>query len=308
MPDSPPDSPSHSSCGTSRAVRLYRLLLLSAHLIYGCLCVGVLFAFLSRHRRSRVIGSWSRGALRILRVESVVSGLLPEDHLPTLVVSNHVSWLDITLIHSIMPAARFVAKADIRRWPVVGFLVSGAGTIFIERDKRHHTADANRTVVRALERGEPVAIFPEGTTTDGTFVSPFHASLFQPALGAGARVLVLALRYLTDADRKNADVHYAGDRTLWDSARLILAQPKLHAELVVAGTVQVHGKTRREIAREAELLTAKALGVAPPSKRPGTAGDPRGEAPTAAAPIDIPYPDRLHPAREQDPRLTSARR
>jgi 1-acyl-sn-glycerol-3-phosphate acyltransferase len=292
---------------TPSLLRLYRLIRLLIHLFYGCLYVGVVFHFLPAKRRFRAIQTWSRQALRILKVRRTIDGQLPSEQAPTLVVCNHVSWLDISVIHSVI-AVRFVAKADIRRWPVVGFLVSGAGTIFIERDKRHHAADTNRAVVRALERGEPVAIFPEGITGDGTFVGPYHASLFQPALGAAARVLVLALRYTADHAGGDTDVHYAGDRSLWESVRSVLAHRSLHAEVLVAGTVRVHGKTRREIAREAELLTAKVLGLPQPGKRSGKASDPRAEAPTTAAPTSTPYPNPSHRAARPVPTLTSDRR
>jgi 1-acyl-sn-glycerol-3-phosphate acyltransferase len=258
---------------TSRSTRLYRLLRLILHLLQGCVQVGLIFPFLTSKRRFAMIRKWSRQLLRIVHVRYTLHGKRPAGS-PTFIVSNHVSWLDIWLINAVI-AVRFVAKSDIRRWPLLGFLVKHAGTIFIERDKRRDTARTNRMIVQALNRGEYVAMFPEGTTTDGTEVKPYHASLFQPAVGAGATVAVLALRYVYPDGMLDMSPHYAGERTLVDSVRSVLRRPAVHAEIIFAGEVNVKGKTRRDIAIEAEQATARALRLRPPHRKPGTAGGHR---------------------------------
>ena len=292
---------------TSSAIRVYRLIRLLLHLVYGCYCVGVLFPFSSWQRRVVAIRRWSRKLLRILHVRLTVVGAPPSGHAPTLIVSNHVSWLDIWVLDSVVPV-RFVAKSDIRRWPLVGFLVSGAGTIFIERSRRKDTARTNRAIVEALTRGEYVAMFPEGATTDGTAVKPFHASLFQPALSAGARVVVVALRYVTPDGNVNLDASYVGERSLWQSVRLILAHTSLQAELAFATTIDVSGKTRRDIARTAESATADALQLPRPGRRTGTNAGPPIATPTASSPTDIRYPVRARSAPLPGPALTNGRR
>ena len=306
MSDRPTQHSTPSGEHTSRLVQACRLARLCLHMVSGCLQVGIVFPFLPSRWRFLFIRRWSRQLLRILRVHYATRGELPAGS-PTLIVSNHVSWLDIWIINSVV-GVRFVAKSDIRRWPVIGFLVKGAGTIFIERDKRHDTARTNRYIVRALTRGEYVAIFPEGICTDGREVRPYHASLFQPAVGAGAKVAVLALRYVREDGELNDDASYAGERSLLQSTRLILRQRTLQAEVIWAGEVAVSGKTRREIAVEAELATARALMLAPPRRKSGTSGDPPGVPPKAHAPTDTPYPEQSRPAATPDPGLTSGRR
>ena len=291
---------------TPLIVRAYRLARLCLHLVYGCLAVGVVFPFLDPKRRFRMIRSWSRNMLRILHVRYTVHGHLTAVT-PTLVVSNHVSWLDIWLINAVV-GVRFVAKSDIRRWPVIGFLVKGAGTIFVEREKRHDTARTNRSIVQALTRGEYVAVFPEGMTTDGTELKPYHASLFQPAVGAGATVTVIALRYVHRNGQVNDDASYAGERSLAQSTRRILRQPTLNAEVIFAGEVSVNGKTRREIAIEAEIATARALSLAPPRRKPGTRSDPPDAERKAAVPRGSPNPARPRRAATAGPGPTSDRR
>ena len=113
-----------------------------------------------------------------------------------LIVANHISWLDIFVLLSVQPV-RFVAKAELKRWPVVGPLITGAGTLYVERARRRDTHNVNRRAAEALARGDVLAIFPEGTTTDGTTLLPFHGSLLQPIVDAEGHVLPVAIRYRT---------------------------------------------------------------------------------------------------------------
>ena len=253
-----------------RCLRLFRLVL---HLLQGLATAAVVFPLVSNERQLAIIRRWSRSLLRVLNVRLRVHGTPPRGHAPTMIVSNHVSWLDIWVIHAVCPV-RFVAKSDVRRWPMIGWLVARAGTIFIERDRRRDTARINRRIVETLMRGERVGIFPEGTTTDGTHLRAFHASLFQPALEAGARVSSAAIRYPLHGAEPNPDASYTGERSLLESVRLILAQRTLRAEVTFCGALEPVGMTRRDLAHESHRLIAQALGFSPHDSPPGTAGDP----------------------------------
>ncbi|HEY7758919.1 MAG TPA: lysophospholipid acyltransferase family protein [Burkholderiales bacterium] len=257
----------------SHVVQAWRLLRLIAHLVRGLATEALVFPFVGSQRELAIIRRWSRGLLRVLNVKLHVSGTPPGGRAPTLLVTNHVSWLDIWVIHAVCPV-RFVAKSDVRRWPVLGWLVARSGTIFIERTRRHDTGRTNRRIVEVLSRGERVGVFPEGTTTDGTHLRPFHASLFQPALGAGARIVNAAIRYPLPNGAPNPDVAYTGERSLLASLRLILAQPRLRAELIFCGVIEPVGKTRRDLARESHRLIAHALGLSRPGSEPETADGP----------------------------------
>jgi 1-acyl-sn-glycerol-3-phosphate acyltransferase len=276
---------------TSSVTRLYRLTRLLLQIVYGCAGVAVLFPFFSHKRRLWAIKIWSRQVLRFLHLRLTVRGSFPSGYAPTLIVSNHVSWLDICILNTVLPL-RFVAKADVRRWPLVGFLVSRAGTIFIERRNPLDTVRTNRAIAQALSQGEHVAMFPEGTSTDGTEIKPFHASLFQPGLGAVARVVAIALRYVNADGSVNLSASYAGERSLWESFQLVVARQFLHAELIFAGSIDVNGKTRGDIARAAECAIADALQLPRPGRKTGMVGLP-GAVPTTASTMDTPCPVRL---------------
>ena len=120
-----------------------------------------------------------------------------------LVVANHISWLDIFVLNAHHPV-RFVAKAEIAKWPVVSRMIRGAGTVFIERERRRDTHRVNHQMAHVLANGDVVAIFPEGTTTYGTDVLPFKSSLLQPIVEAEGHVQPVAIRY-RDAGRRDRD-------------------------------------------------------------------------------------------------------
>jgi 1-acyl-sn-glycerol-3-phosphate acyltransferase len=145
-------------------------------------------------------------------------------------VANHVSWSDIHAINSII-TLRFIAKSEIKNWPVFGYLVSRVNTLFIDRSKKK---DAKRTIdiaVQSLQAGDNLCLFPEGTTTDGTMVQTFKSSLIQAAIEAKATIYPVAIRYPHPDGGVNVDVAYAGETTLIESMQKILAQKQPTVEI-----------------------------------------------------------------------------
>ena len=139
-----------------------------------------------------------------------------------LLVANHVSWLDILAINALQPA-RFVSKSEVRGWPVIGWLVSASGTLYIERGRPRDALRVVHRMAAALRAGDTVAIFPEGTTGDGHALLPFHANLLQAAISTGTPVQAVALRYSDRAERVSSAAAYVGDmhllQSLWSVAR-----------------------------------------------------------------------------------------
>ena len=187
-----------------------------------------------------------------------------------MIVANHVSWLDIFAINAVH-AVRFVAKSEIRRWPVIGWLCEKGGTLFIARARRRHTAHVNEQVAAALGQGDIFAVFPEGITTTGDVVRPFHASLLQPALACGAQLLPVAIRYTRADGSLCNEADYEGDKSLIHSLRLMLTQPVIHVHLQFLPPLVCNGAHRRELAQEAARVIARALNVSAPPRRTGKA-------------------------------------
>jgi 1-acyl-sn-glycerol-3-phosphate acyltransferase len=214
-------------------------------------------------RRDRVKQRWSRRLLDILGIHVVVHGPFPPPGQPCMLISNHVSWLDIHVIDAVNPA-RFVAKQEIRNWPIAGWLSARAGTLFINRERRRDTGRAAGVVTHVLKGGEVVGVFPEGTTSDGRGVLKFHASLLQPAIEAGTPFLPVALTY-RDASGQLSDAPvYIGSTTLVESITRIAGQNYTRVEVTA---LPLHAyppeSHRRECARELRERILAALARTP---------------------------------------------
>lgn len=275
---------------TDALTRNYRIFRMFLHLLAGLAASAVVFPLVGRNGRLAIFRRWSKTLLRILHVRVSVHGTPPISRAgPTMMLANHVSWLDIFLIASQVPS-RFVAKSEIRRWPVVGWLISRQGTLFVERARRHDTARINNSVNDALEKGYCAVVFPEGTTSDGTEVRPFHASLLQPIVQTHGVAVPVALRYVTADGGIDDAPAYTQERTLWDSLKLIASQRELRAEIHFLPAVPAVGKHRRDLAEHTARLVAEALSLTPPGRKRGTASDPRAAPPPAPDPTHSPYP------------------
>lgn len=242
---------------TSRVLRGARLAALLFHLLRGLLTVALVFPFLSAGSRREAVRCWSGVLIRIigvsLRVHAASSPLRP-----LMLVANHVSWLDIFVINATLPV-RFVAKSEIRRWPAIGWLSARTGTLFIERGRRADAARVNRLMADAMLAGDVVAVFPEGTTTDGTEVLRFHGALLQPALIAGARIQPAALSFRRRDGSLCTEAAYDGGKSLWDTLRDVLAQPGIEAHLHFLPLLAEDLQQRRELARAAHAAIASRL-------------------------------------------------
>jgi 1-acyl-sn-glycerol-3-phosphate acyltransferase len=216
------------------------------------------FPFVEPSRRRALTQRWSRRLLALLHVECRLNGDAAADGGNVLVVANHVSWLDIFVLNAIFPV-RFVAKAELARWPVAGRLVRGAGTLFIERARRRDTHRVNRVVADALAQGDVVAVFPEGTTSEGASVLPFKSSLLQPIVDARGHVQPLALRYRTPDGTRSSAPSYVGDDPFIASFFRVCAMPALVVDVTALTRLSAADCHRRHLARDAEAAIRTVL-------------------------------------------------
>lgn len=237
----------------------------------------VLFRFpsLDPHARRAHVRRWSRRLLHLLNIDIRMTNALA--HPNVLVVANHVSWLDIFALHAVGPV-RFIAKSEIARWPVLGRLVRGVGTLFIERTRRHDTHRVNQEVAKALAEGDIVAVFPEGTVTDGSTLLPFKGSLLQPIVDASGHVQPVAIRYRTPAGDVSLALAY-DDVNFLRSFWRICGERALVVELVATPPLPACGKHRRELAGEAEAAIRAVLALSARGSEPGRRVDRAGESP-----------------------------
>lgn len=244
---------------TSRLKRTWRVVRLVVHLSAGVTEVALTFRFRSEHSRTRAIGSWSRRLLKVLGVEVAGQGSIPEQALQnTVLVANHISWIDIFALNAVT-VSRFVAKSEVRRWPVIGWLSHNTGTLFVAREKRHDTVKVNRAISHALSAGNCIAVFPEGSTTDGRGVKTFNASLLQPAVDASSHVIPVAIRYLDHHGQETDAAAYIGDMSLVESILKLVSEPRIIAHLQFFDPIDSANQHRRDIAKTAEKLIGDAL-------------------------------------------------
>jgi 1-acyl-sn-glycerol-3-phosphate acyltransferase len=258
----------------ARRPRLYRVVRTCVHVLAGVGTTMFVFPFVGDARKRRLVKRWSRRLLRILNVTAHVRGDLAAVSGNMLLVANHISWLDIFVLNAHLPV-RFVAKAEIARWPVLSRMVRGAGTVFIERERRRDTHRVTRHMAEVLANGDVVAIFPEGTTTHGHEVLPFKSSLLQPIIEAGGHVQPVAIRYRTpDGDIAMAPT-YVGDTSFASSFFAVCAERALRVELTAAPALPARDAHRRTLARAAEAAIRTALAEPARATAPGT---PAGQA------------------------------
>ncbi|MCS0581962.1 1-acyl-sn-glycerol-3-phosphate acyltransferase [Massilia pinisoli] len=237
------------------AWRLARLVL---HLVQGLATCALVFPWASDAWRERLIRRWSARLLRICRVR--LERVPGEDSLAhALIVANHISWLDIFVINAVHPC-RFVAKAEIRAWPVVGWLVAQAGTVFIARGNRRDLRHIFKGLVDALAGRRRVAFFPEGTTASQGTLLPFHANLFEAAIDAAVPVQPVALSYVDTRGAWHPAVDYTGETTFVDSVLRIMQGEPVVARLACLPPLAAAGAHRRELAQAAHDAIAAALG------------------------------------------------
>ena len=246
----------------------WRLARAVLHVLHGML-VMTRFPGMTAAQRHERIRWWSSGLLRSLGLTLQISGT-PRPG-ATLLVSNHVSWLDIAAIHSAAPHARFVSKADVLAWPLLGWLIRGAGTLFIERERKRDALRVVHAVAAALRAGQTVAVFPEGTTGPGPQPLPFHANLLQAAVATATPVQLAVLRFADAQQRFSTAAQYIGDTTLPQSlwaiacARGLTVQVDLLApqETAQADRRALAGQLRDQVAQH--LARASASASAPAS-------------------------------------------
>ncbi|GGC08459.1 1-acyl-sn-glycerol-3-phosphate acyltransferase [Oxalicibacterium flavum] len=229
------------------------------HLLQGLATSAFVFPFANPARREVLVRNWSAALLRILRVQldaRFVDGAPSQRN--ALVVANHVSWLDIFVVNAVQPC-HFVAKADIRNWPVLGWLCEKAGTIFIARGRQREVRRVQEGLVVGILRGQRIAFFPEGTTSAQGELLPFHSNLFEAAITAGVPVKPYALRYLDAQGALHPAANFVGETTFVDSLMMILKARGMRAQLIELPLIDGTGLQRRELAQHARLAIADAL-------------------------------------------------
>jgi len=202
----------------------------------------------------------AQGLLRSMEVEVKMEGVPPTTGL---LVSNHLSYLDILVLASVAPCI-FVSKQEVRGWPVFGWLARCAGTIFVNRQSRSDVARVSQEITQTLHCGAVVTLFPEGTSSNGSSVLPFRSSLLEPILQQNQPVTPAALDYSLAAGSVEEEVCYWGDMTLGPHLLNLLTKEGIQATIRFGRPELRFATDRKQLARELHekvcLLRANSLG------------------------------------------------
>jgi 1-acyl-sn-glycerol-3-phosphate acyltransferase len=237
--------------------------------LWGLLAVLLLYPLIGEEARRGVKRSWSRQMLAACGLRMQVEPAPDGSGAPRpgeLVAMNHISFIDILALDALRPV-HFIAKSEVRDWPVIGTLCARTGTIFIERGRRHAVHAVLRTMAEQLQQGEVVSFFPEGTTSDGTRMLPFHANFFEAAIRGCAPVRPVVLSYAQNGAPSTIPA-FINDLTLVDCALAVFRARGLSLRLQLLDTVSSQGLTRHELAaRVREAMLSCGRGAMPVAAR-----------------------------------------
>jgi 1-acyl-sn-glycerol-3-phosphate acyltransferase len=236
--------------------RLLRLLRVGLHVAAGCALSAIALPLLGRRRRLALRRRWSRELLDVLGVRLDAHGVRIQEG--SLVVANHVSWLDVLVIGALAPAA-FVCKSEVRSWPVIGWLAMRHDAVFLRRGSGHAARRVNARIGRLLAAGETVVAFPEGTSSDGARVLPFRPALFEPAAAGGRAIQPLAILYCGPDGSRSEAAAFTGDTTLWSSLLQVAAAQRLVVRIRSCEPLAAAELGRRESALRARAAIQRLL-------------------------------------------------
>lgn len=238
---------------TTRLTLFTGFLVLTATLAGFLLLVEVLFR--TRINRAPFARVCFRGASRALGLR--VSSLGEFSDRPVLFVSNHISWSDIPVLGGMAPL-RFLSKAEVGRWPVIGWLATQAGTLFIQRGSGK-SGQARQEIADTLLGGQSVLVFPEGTTTAGVTVLPFHSRLLHAAADAGVDIQPISIGYLRDGQPDHLAPFIADDEFQQHLVRM-LRQPAVEVGIIAHPVVRLPaGSDLAQVSRELHKTVQEGL-------------------------------------------------
>lgn len=242
-----------------------RLLRLLGHVLRGAIIARTQLPQRTPVQRAQLVEQWAQGFLARAGITLRVEGQSPTRG-PILMVANHQSWLDIPTLHAAR-SCRFVSKAEVARWPIVGGLATAAGTLFIERSSRRDTQRIVQDMVQALQAGDMVTVFPEGTVGNGRDLLPFHGNTLQAAIDADVAVQPVAMTFM---DRHTGQASYLPceaylDEPMWRSLWRTLQAQDLVAIVHYGIPEKAQGRDRRTWAKDLQQRV-QALRVAAVSK------------------------------------------
>jgi len=230
-----------------RFISLILIVLLALPLVVLFITISQLIN--NRKMNKKVVNYWSRLLCFVCGVKLIVKGKIKQN--PVLIVANHVTWLDIPVIHS-FKLAGFVAKAEISKWPILGWAVKSGETLFIARGKHESRKKVLQAINKRLRQGRSIAVFPEGKATDGNQMAKFHRQLMHPAVENNIPIQAITIKYHKKDGSRNKSICFVNNEHFLKNVLRILSIPPCTAELVFCDVIDTTNRNAREVAQLAQ--------------------------------------------------------
>lgn len=258
---------------TTKITRIFRISRVVLHTLTGFVIAGLLLPMVNKRYRYKLIQWWCKGLLAAFNIKVVVSGHIPPSDLShAMIIANHISWADIHVLNSVIPL-RYIAKSDIRHWPIFGFFASRVNTLFVDRAKKQDALRIVDITTACLKAGDRLCLFPEGTTTDGSLVLPFKSSLIEAASRAETPIYPVAIHYPLPNGGANTAMAYAGSTTLKESMQQALAIKSPVVMIHFFAPISSKHQDRRALALVVHAMISKYLNSNAPLSRVRLADD-----------------------------------
>jgi 1-acyl-sn-glycerol-3-phosphate acyltransferase len=233
-----------------------RLLRVALHVCHGMLTVALVYPRCDESRKLALKQQWSMRLLELFDLTLRWVGDLPP---AGLLVSNHISFLDVFAINAIAPSS-FVAKDEVRSWPLIGWLAKYTDTLFLERGSRGAAQRAREDMVSHLRAGKRVAVFPEGTTSNGDGMLPFHSAMFQAAIDAAVNISPIAITYTDGHGARSYATAFVGEMSLLQCLWSIACAQNIIATITLLPAHAAHDGDRRHLSAHVHRAISHHLG------------------------------------------------
>jgi len=233
-------------------------LLLALFLVFPfvILIIAIALKINNRNLNKFAVSSWSKLLCYICGLKLKVNGFIQKT--PVFIVANHVSWLDIPVIHS-YKLAGFVAKEEISRWPILGWAIKSGETLFIKRGKHESRREVLEQIEERLNQGRSIAVFPEGKATSGDSLGRFHRQLMQAAVETKTPIQAIAIKFIKKDGTRNKEVCFKNDESFVSNVFRIISLPISTVELTFCEPIETNLKSARQVALITHNQVAKVL-------------------------------------------------
>lgn len=233
-------------------------LLLALFLVFPLviLFIAIALKFNNRNLNKKVVKIWSKLLCYICGLKLIVHGKIHAN--PVFIVANHVSWLDIPVIHS-FKLAGFVAKDEISRWPLLGWAIKSGETLFIARGKHESRRLVLEKIEERLNQGRSIAVFPEGKATNGIKLGRFHRQLMQAAVETDTVVQAIAIKYIKKDGSRNKQMCFKDNEKFVSNVFRIISLPTSTVELNFCEPIETKLTSARQVAQTSHNQVAKIL-------------------------------------------------